>query len=236
MYDLGTLGGSSSYSFANGINDFNEVAGSSDITGDTASHAFLSSGGVMTDLGTLGGTESSAVGINNAHQVVGSSQITGDTAYHAFLYSGGVMSDLNTSLPSGSGWVLWEARAINDLGQIVGLGVINGTSHAFLMSPISPSQQTANILSFYDSSVSNGTLAGSGPGNSAKGRLKALKNMIEAAEYFIIAGNTAGACQQLMEAYNRTDGLPRTPDFVAGQAASELAPMIQDLRANLECH
>ena len=62
--DLGTLGGDQSYAY--GINNSGQIVGASQITGDTATHAFLYSGGTMQDLGTLAsGTDSSAYGINN---------------------------------------------------------------------------------------------------------------------------------------------------------------------------
>ncbi len=47
--DLGTLGGS--YSYAYGINDSGQVVGGA-ATASGAQHAFLYSGGSMTDLGT----------------------------------------------------------------------------------------------------------------------------------------------------------------------------------------
>jgi probable HAF family extracellular repeat protein len=51
MTDLGTLGGTTSA--ANGLNAVGQVVGLSATTsGDQ--HAFLYSGGIMTDLGTLG--------------------------------------------------------------------------------------------------------------------------------------------------------------------------------------
>jgi hypothetical protein len=59
--------------------------------------------------------------------------------------------------------------------------------------------------------------------------------MLEAAGDLIDAGRTAEACQQLQDAYQRTDGLPRPPEFVAGPAASTLAQMILDLMAVLGC-
>ena len=43
------------------------------------------------------------------------------------------MTDLNTLIPANSGWVLNEARGINDTSSaIVGWGQINGQTHAFL--------------------------------------------------------------------------------------------------------
>ena len=48
----------------------------------------------ITDIGTLGGTESFAYGISNSGKVVGSSRLVGDTATHSFLYSNGKMTDL----------------------------------------------------------------------------------------------------------------------------------------------
>jgi len=49
----------------------------------------------MTDLGTLGGTESLARGINDSGQVVGYSA-TASGHWYAFLYYGGTMADLGT--------------------------------------------------------------------------------------------------------------------------------------------
>ena len=48
----------------------------------------------VTDLGTLGGTFSSAGGLNNKALVAGLSTLAGDTAVHAFLWQNGVMTDL----------------------------------------------------------------------------------------------------------------------------------------------
>jgi probable HAF family extracellular repeat protein len=82
--DLGTLGvGSAAY----GINSAGQVAGV--FYTPTAEHAFLFSGGTMTDLGTLGGSSSLAYGVNAAGQVVGWASPSGNTAMHAFLIAAG---------------------------------------------------------------------------------------------------------------------------------------------------
>jgi probable HAF family extracellular repeat protein len=89
----------------------------------------------MTDLGTLGGPYSLAYDINDSRQIVGEAYLSEDVD-HAFVYADGIMTDLNTLTP-GSGWTLTQARAINDLGQIVGYRINpSGQEHAFLLTPI----------------------------------------------------------------------------------------------------
>ena len=101
---------------------------------------------------------------------------------------------------------------------------------------ISASEQIQDINDFIDDSVVAETLTGDGPGKSADGRLKALMNMIDHAGDLIDAGDTSGACKQLLNAYERCDGDPKPPDFVSGTAATDLANLIQDLRASLGCN
>jgi probable HAF family extracellular repeat protein len=92
----------------------------------------------LTSLGTLHGdgewfagfpAYSLAFGINDAGDMVGESDGT------AFIYRNGVMADLNTLVPAGSPH-LGRARAINDLGQIVGLVWTSPCGHAFLITPV----------------------------------------------------------------------------------------------------
>lgn len=146
MADLGTLGGTTS--IAQGVSSSGTIVGWS-FTASGAQHAFSYSGGIMTDLGTLGGTSGSvASGINSAGTIVGSSYITGNSAVDAFIDSGGVMTDLNTLLDSsGAGWTLIGAQAINDNGQIVGYGTNPlGQSDAFLLTLDVPEPSACTML------------------------------------------------------------------------------------------
>ncbi len=136
MTDLGTLGTGSLTAY--GVNDSGQVVGVAFIT-DYFQHPFLYSGGVMQDLGTLPGmTGGAATDINAFGQVVGVSVRPVGSSGGAFLYSGGLMTDLNTLIDPLSGWDLVSAHGINDSGQIVGVGIIDGEQHAFLMTPAVP--------------------------------------------------------------------------------------------------
>jgi uncharacterized protein (TIGR03437 family) len=118
---------------------------------NATSHAVLFSDGSVTDLGVLpGDANSMATGINNAGAVVGFSSTATPTftlnmaallsppasQYHAFVFSGGTMYNLQNQLVNGSGWELSYAAQINNAGQIVGTGLINGAQHAFLLTPV----------------------------------------------------------------------------------------------------
>ena len=85
MQDLGTLGGSMSQ--GNAINCSGVIAGSSWLSSDVQTRAFVYVNGSMIDLGTLGGSSSQANGINDSGQVVGFANIMGDADQHAFLWT-----------------------------------------------------------------------------------------------------------------------------------------------------
>jgi probable HAF family extracellular repeat protein len=98
--------------------------------------AFLWEEGRLRQLGHLGhGTGSIAHAINGRGQVVGTSQTSGVALPRAFHWERGKMTDLNDLIPASSGWVLEEAYAINEPGQIVGMGVRGEQRRGFLLDP-----------------------------------------------------------------------------------------------------
>lgn len=138
---LGTFGGFESVGYR--INNNGQVIGYSD-TKNGLEHAFLYSGGTLTDLSNSQGpiAISYATGINNNGQVVGN--YAGNASKHAFLYTGGAVLDLNGLLNTNIGTYLYDAGGINDLGQIAASGA-NG--HAFLLTLLpSTGRQTTNLI------------------------------------------------------------------------------------------
>ena len=131
--DLGVLPGDTASS-ARAVNNQGQVVGSS-VNAAGLSHAFLWDLGTMRSLGTLPGDVSSeARAINILGQVVGRSGVADLSASRAVLWRDGAIIDLNTLVP-GSGWVLSSATGINDVRQIVGVGVRDGQARAFLLNP-----------------------------------------------------------------------------------------------------
>ena len=155
--DLGTLEGSID-SLATGINNKGQVIGYADTVSQT--HAFLWQNGQMTDLGLLADSSLSAAnGINNKGQVVGIANKLNLHTYpftHAFLWQNGQLTDLNTLLPAESGWVLAEATAINDKGQIIGTGTHAGNGAGFLLTP-APEPKSSSTLQISNPSWYLGT-------------------------------------------------------------------------------
>lgn len=139
MEELGNLPGHSS-STARDINNRSQIVGWS--WADTGSdseltHAVMWTSNGIRDLGMLpGDTASRAQAINNAGHVAGWSGMPDQTVSRAFLWVDGLMIDLNRLLLTTDRWMLTEAIAINDAGQITGTGLHEGQPRAFLLKPV----------------------------------------------------------------------------------------------------
>ena len=90
----------------------------------------------MVGLGSLGGNESVATDINDKGQIVGWSESGGRYPQVAFVWQNGQMFDLNR-ITEGAGGKKWIqiASGINDEGHIVGYGLHEGETRAFLLIP-----------------------------------------------------------------------------------------------------
>lgn len=115
MIDIGSLGGT--FGSVVWLNNRGQVAGASNLAGDTTEHPFIwSQHKGMQDLGALGGTFGHSDWINDEGDVVGFATLANDETGHAFLWHDGVMKDLGTLDTDPAS----EANSINSKGQIVG--------------------------------------------------------------------------------------------------------------------
>jgi probable HAF family extracellular repeat protein len=128
-------------SFAAAINDAGEIVGET-VFPHKRFHAYIWRNGVTTDLGALDGDcFSTAQAVNSHSQVVGNTLTCSGKFHHPFLWENNSMVDLNGLIPTGSSLQLRNAEAINDRGEIAGIGTPRGCSdqnlcgHAFLLVP-----------------------------------------------------------------------------------------------------
>jgi probable HAF family extracellular repeat protein len=145
--DLGTLGGTFSQGF--GINNEECVDGHATLSGDTALHAFLWRKGVMTDLGTLGGPNSSTFtnsSVNERGEVVGAAESSAlDPLGENFFLCG--FQDGLLCLP-----FVWQDRAMRPLPTLGGnnglafamndRGAVVGTAENNTLDPTCVAPQT----------------------------------------------------------------------------------------------
>ena len=122
------------------INIRGQIVGTSSVPNTFNTHAVRWDGSSLNDIGTLDGIQySQANAINAAGEVVGTADPMCQpcAAPRAWIWRpGGTITALDTLIAAGSGWTLERAFGINDRGQIVGSGRINGgPSRAFLLTP-----------------------------------------------------------------------------------------------------
>jgi probable HAF family extracellular repeat protein len=137
LTDLGSLTGNpQTNTEAYGINNSGAVVGYS-TAADGRSHAFLYTSGPLQDLGTMYGDYSVAVAINNDGVIIGNLQNPYGAVLGSFVFAGGTMYDLsNLIVSNGDGWSQLVAVGLNDSGDIVGYGTLNGGTHGFIARPM----------------------------------------------------------------------------------------------------
>lgn len=119
LVDIGTLGGT--YSEGTGINDSNEIAGVSSVTGSNLNHLFLYAKGHMSDLGTVAGQSFFNAEINNRGEIVGSA-VNSTGVGSSYIYRGRSFEKIPLL-----------AAGLNNKGEIAGSrAVANGSTQAFL--------------------------------------------------------------------------------------------------------
>jgi len=121
------------HSYACGLNDQGQVVGYVKLGSCNVPEAFLWKSDVISLIGF--GRHSSGEAINNAGVAVGYGDAFGLERALAWTNESGAV-DLDTLLPTGSGWALKRAYDINNAGQIVGYGLLNGEQRGFLLSPV----------------------------------------------------------------------------------------------------
>ena len=77
-------------------------------------------------------------GVSDKGQIVGEAYNGDFSDLHAFMWPSSTSQgiDLNTLIPPELGWELVVARGINNRGEIVGAGFLNGTLHAYALIPV----------------------------------------------------------------------------------------------------
>jgi cysteine-rich repeat protein len=91
------------------------------------------------------------------------------------------------------------------------------------------------LLAFYDGAFRTGGLVASGPGRSAAGRAKALRNQLAALARGFDRRSPRGSCGKLASIARHADGSDHPPDFVAGPALGGLAQELDRLAQELGC-
>jgi len=112
---IGTLGGGGRISAAYGINDAGQMVGGSSTATDPNTHAFISDGSVMQDLGIPAGWATSyARAVNSLGIAAGA---IGGSTFHAAIFPGPGKAPQDLGALAGN---YSDARGINSSGDVVG--------------------------------------------------------------------------------------------------------------------
>lgn len=141
MADLGTLeDGRSSNAFD--VNSYSVVVGNS----DTPDGRYVGVDfGRMRPLRTLGGDGSYAWAVNDFDVIVGSAQDSNNVE-RAAMFIDYTPYDLNTLLAEDCGCFLTFADDINNVGQILASGMLEGQPRSFILTPVPEPSLVSSVL------------------------------------------------------------------------------------------
>ncbi len=124
-----------------GVNDAGQAVGRFSLGSQT--RALFFDGNEAINLGLLDSeplfVHSRALGINNDGLIVGYvARFDNAPGFGgaAVIWQDGQIIDLNSLIPTDTGWQLLSAQGVNDFGDIVGFGTLNGETRAFLLTPV----------------------------------------------------------------------------------------------------
>ena len=143
-------GRAATFSIALDLNAFQTVVGEVDLPGLPGRGFVWRPGQGMQDLPPLpGDTSSSTRGVNDSDVLVGYSVLEPpfccDFRFRAVVWVFDTPFDLNALVDLPDGWHLSRATAINNAGQIVGVGIFKGEEHGFRLTP-----KTRNVVRLRD--------------------------------------------------------------------------------------
>jgi len=118
--DLGAPTGTAAFD----INNSGLVSGGQPLGGPTAPLGFLWQNGTLTDLGPQGVSVGTAINDEGVVAGIIETVVNQKSVYHAMTYQNGVVTDLG-AIPGGLASI---ATGINDLGQVIGVGDMNGAN------------------------------------------------------------------------------------------------------------
>ncbi len=205
------------------LNDSAQVVGS--VPGEESgwSHAVLWEAGVITDLGSFAGTTSYALDVNTFGDIVGRSRFDPDVwGDHGFLWRDGVLYDLNDLVEDFAQWTIHEAKAINDVGQVLvfALGETSGRL-PFLLTPVTPARRVERLIEWIEELDLGGGLENS--------YLVKLQHALDALD----AGDTAAACSHLQSFLNHVAA--QAGQKIPQEDADGLIGATLDVRDELGC-
>jgi hypothetical protein len=136
--DVVPLDGPAGMGRACAINASGRVGGFS--SDGAVTRAFVSDGGPSVNVDTFGSLQSTVESMSRGVSV---GWFIGASGPRAFVHTDANGSaDLNTLLTPGTGWVLQQAFAVNTVGQIAGIGTLDGVRRAFRLTPTAPPPDT----------------------------------------------------------------------------------------------